>query len=53
MGVESVVLGFTAVDSLHIEGVTEDEVDAFLAAEISEPVPAEDTLGGDDQFVAG
>ncbi len=47
-----VVLGFAAVDGLHVEGVSEDELDAFGAAEIGEPVPGEDALDGDDEILA-
>ena len=49
--VDPVVLGLAAVDGLHVEGVAEDEGDV-LGAEVGEPVPAEDALGGDDQVVA-
>ncbi len=34
-GIDLVVLGFAAVDGLHVEGVAEHEVDAFVAAYVS------------------
>jgi len=51
-GVDPIVLGFAAVNGLHVEGMAEDERDVLPGAEIGEPVPAEDALGGDDQVVA-
>ena len=52
LGVDLVVLDRGAVDGSHVEGVAEDELDAFGLAEISEPVPGEDALGADDEAVA-
>jgi hypothetical protein len=40
------------VDHLHVEGVAEDEGDAFGLAEVGEPVPGEHALGPDDESVA-
>jgi hypothetical protein len=40
------------VDEAHVEGVTEDEGDALLRAQIREPVPTVDALDGDDQVLA-
>ncbi len=40
------------MDGLHVEGVAEDELDAFPAAQIGEPVPGEDALDGNDEVVA-
>jgi hypothetical protein len=34
------------MNGFHIEGVTEDEGDVLLCAEISDPVPGEDTFNG-------
>jgi hypothetical protein len=51
-GVDPVVLGFAAVDHLHVEGVAEDEGDAFGLAQVGEPVPGEHALGPDDESVA-
>jgi len=36
-----VVLGLTAMDSFHKEGVAENEVDSFFVTEIEKPVPGE------------
>jgi len=52
LGVEAVVLRLAAVDRLEVEGVGEDEGDVELAAEVGQPVPAEDALGADDEIVA-
>jgi hypothetical protein len=48
-GVDLVVLRLPAVDSLHVEGVAEDEGDVLATAEVGEPVPGEDALDGDDE----
>jgi hypothetical protein len=40
------------MDGLHVEGVAEDEGDAFPAAEVREPVPTVDALDGDDEVLA-
>ena len=50
--VDPVVLGLGSVNGLHVEGVTEDELDAFLLAEIGEPVPGEHALDGHDEIFA-
>jgi hypothetical protein len=52
VGVDAIVLGLTAVDGLHVEGMAEHERDAFAGAQIGEPVPAEGALGGDDEVAA-
>ena len=36
--VDLVVLGFAAVNGLHVQGVTEHESDFFASTEIGEPV---------------
>jgi hypothetical protein len=40
-----------AMDSLHVEGVAEDEGDLLLGAEISKPVPDEHALGRDHDIL--
>jgi hypothetical protein len=50
-GVDLVVLGLSAVDRPHEQGVAEDELDALPAAQIGQPVPGEDALGGDHEVV--
>ncbi len=52
VGVEAVVLGFPAVDRLHIVGVAEDEGDVLVGAQVGDPVPAEEAFDADDQAVA-
>ena len=52
LGVDAVALGLGAVDGLHVEGVSEDEGDAFPGAEVGEPVPTVDALDGHDQVLA-
>ncbi|KXJ04728.1 hypothetical protein AC249_AIPGENE5433, partial [Exaiptasia diaphana] len=50
--VDPIVLGFTAVNGLHVVGVPEHEMDFFVGAEIGEPIPTEKTLAGDDEIVS-
>jgi hypothetical protein len=38
------------MDGFHIEGVTEDEGDISLCAEISDPVPGEDAFNGNNDI---
>src|SRR5262249_7991104 len=51
-GVDLVVLTFAAVDGFHVQGMSEDEGDLLLVAEVGEPVPGEQALDGDDEVVA-
>ena len=44
VGVDLVVLGFPAVNGFHVQSMAEHESDSFPAAQISDPVPGEDTL---------
>src|SRR5678815_2871156 len=37
--IDLVVFGLAAMDSLHREGMTEDERDTFVGPEVGEPVP--------------
>jgi hypothetical protein len=39
LGIDRVVFGLTAVDGFHREGMTEDERDAGIGAEVGEPGP--------------
>jgi len=48
----AVVLGLRAMDRSHVESMSESELDAGIGAEISEPVPAEDALGPDDDVLS-
>lgn len=52
VGVNAVVFGLSAMDSLHVQGMPEDEGDVLLRAEVGDPVPAEETLDGDDEVLA-
>ena len=52
VGVEPVVLRLAAVDGLHVQSVAEDELDPLLAAQVGDPVPAEQALDGDDQILS-
>jgi hypothetical protein len=51
VAIDLVVLGLSSVDGLHVEGMTEDELDPLPSAEIGEPVPGEHALDGDDEVV--
>jgi hypothetical protein len=52
VGVNLVVLGLAATNRLQRERVAQDEGHARAGTEISEPIPAEDTLHRDDHIVA-
>ena len=49
--IELVVLGLGSVDETHVEGMAQNEVDLLASAQIGQPVPGEDTLGGDDKIL--
>ena len=51
LGVDLVVFGLAAMDGLHGEGMTEDERDPFIGAEVGEPVPGEHAFDRDDDPV--
>jgi hypothetical protein len=51
-GIDAVVFDLGAVDGSHVEGVAEDEGDVFFIAEVSEPIPGEHALDGDDDVFA-
>jgi hypothetical protein len=54
VGVDLVGLGLAAVDGLHVQGVSEDEGDLLVLAQVGEPVPGEQALAGDGEaFAAG
>jgi hypothetical protein len=52
MGVDRVVFGLAAMDSLHIEGMAEDKRDALVSTEVSKPVPSKHTFGRHDDLIA-
>jgi hypothetical protein len=43
------VFGFTPMDRLHVQGMAEDERDAFVSTEVSQPVPREHAFDRDDE----
>src|SRR5262249_48155460 len=51
-GIDFVGFGFAAVDGLHVQGVSKDEGDLLLLAEVGEPVPGEHAFTGNDEPVA-
>lgn len=50
-GIDAVVLGFTAVDGLHIKRVTQDKVDGVLFTQIGDPVPAVHAFDPHDEII--
>jgi hypothetical protein len=51
VGVDPVVFALAAMDSLHVEGVAENEGDLLLGAEISKPVLDEHAFDPDDDIL--
>jgi len=50
VGVDPVVFAVAAMDSLHVEGVAEDEGELLLGADVSKPVPDEHALNRDNDI---
>jgi hypothetical protein len=48
--VDLVVFGLAPMDGFHVEGMTEDERDVFLGAQVGEPVPGEQAFDRDDDI---
>jgi hypothetical protein len=48
LGIDRVIFRLATMDRLHREGMPEDERDAFVGAQVSQPVPGEHALDGDD-----
>jgi hypothetical protein len=48
--VDLVMFGLAALDGLHVEGMTEDERDLFVGAEVGEPVPGEHAFDRHDDI---
>jgi hypothetical protein len=46
------MFGLDAVHGLHRQGVPQDEGDALLGTQVSEPVPGAQTCDNDDETVA-
>ncbi len=51
LGIDSVVFGFAAIDGFHGEGMTQDEGNTLPSAQVSEPVPREETFHADDEVL--
>jgi hypothetical protein len=51
-GIDLVMFGLTAVESLHREGMTEDTGNAFLRPEVGKPVPGEQARNRNPQTVS-
>ena len=49
MGVDRVVFGLTPMDRLHVQGMAEDNRDAFVSTEVGQPVPREHAFDCDDE----
>lgn len=52
-GIDRVVLGFSAVNGLHVKGVAESKRQILFFAQVRQPVPVECRLTTDDQIVLG
>jgi hypothetical protein len=52
LGIDLVMFGLAAVDSLHREGVSKDKRHACASAEVGEPVPGEAPCDAHDQMLA-
>src|SRR5215218_3480789 len=52
VGVEPVVLRLAAVDRFHVESMAEDKGDPLFAAQVGDPVPAEQALDGHRQVLS-
>jgi len=52
LGITLVILSLTAVDCLHIQGVSEDKGNSFLGTEIGEPRPGKEAFDRHNQTVA-
>ncbi len=52
LGVLAVALGFAAVDGFHAPGMSEQEGDVVIAADVGQPVPAVHAFAADDESLA-
>jgi len=46
-----IVLGFAAMNRLHIEGMAQDKGKAFLPTEVGQPIPGEHAFDSDDKVL--
>jgi hypothetical protein len=44
------MFGLAAMNGFHVEGMTENERDVFLGAQVGEPVPGEHAFDRDDEM---
>ena len=51
VGIDFIILGFTAVDGFHIQGVAQDERNVVQGAEVRQPIPAKDTFHADHDVI--
>src|SRR6185369_7713233 len=51
MGIDLVVFSFATMDGFHIESMTQDEFNAFLAAKVGKPVPGEHAFNAHHELV--
>jgi len=51
MRIDLVILGFPTMDRFHKESVTENELNAFLPAEVGKPVPGEHAFNTNNQVI--
>jgi len=49
--IDTVVLGFTTVNGLHIQGMAQDKVNAVFFTQIRDPVPAVHAFDTDHQII--
>jgi len=49
--IDAIILGLSAMDELHVQGVTDDERNVVLGAPIRQPVPAKHAFDADDHAV--
>jgi hypothetical protein len=47
--VDRVVVGLPTMDGLHVQGMAEDDRDAFVSTQVGQPVPGEQTVDRDDE----
>jgi hypothetical protein len=50
--VDRVVFGLPPMDGLHVQGMAEDERDAFVSTQVGQPVPGEQAFDRDDETLS-
>ena len=51
LGVDLVIFGLAPVDGFHVERMPEDKRQPLPSAQVSKPIPGEDTFDADDQIL--